>query len=119
MFAADIPPATTDFLTMTSFPMGAMIATGAVDWQIFTQDATGHARLPLPGTWNHENPGHVNVRLVAQDTGVAVTAALDWQAAETKPDGTWTATLERVPAGGLYRLETHFQPDSQVAREWS
>jgi len=63
--------------------------------------------------------GTVKVRLVFEETGVAVAHHLDWQPAETRPDSTWSATLERIPAGGLYRLETHFNPTDNLAGEWS
>jgi sialate O-acetylesterase len=99
--------------------VGAIIEAGAVDWQIFQQDEHGHGNISLRGTWKSEQPGHVEARLVHQDTGVAVTAALDWKPVTTSADRKWSAELRQIPAGGLYRLETRYWPDSQPAGEWS
>jgi len=71
----------------TEAQIGAILDAGLHDWQILQQ------------------PCVVQVRVVAGDTGVAVNRSLDWQAAATETDGRWQITL-RVPAGGLYRLET-------------
>jgi sialate O-acetylesterase len=98
---------------------GALIEVGPSDWQIIQQDADGFASIELSGRWAGDVPGKVEVRLVAEDTAVAANAALDWQPAETRPDHTWAATLRRVPAGGLYRLETRFNPPGNLAGEWS
>lgn len=102
---------------MTENQTGAIIESGLADWQILQQDTTGHATLTLRGRWASEIPGVVEVRVVAADTGVPVSRETDWQAATTEPDGSWRITL-RVPAGGLYRLETHFKTAEQ-AREWA
>ncbi len=104
---------------MANEQIGAIIDTGPLDWQIVQQDTAGLADIPISGHWSFESPGVVQVRLVSEDTGVPVTRGLDWQAAQTRPDGTWQAVLGGVPAGGLYRLETRFRPDSQPAGEWS
>lgn len=103
---------------MSENQTGAMIESGLSDWQILQQDAAGFATLTLRGRWASEQPGIVEVRVVAADTGVAVSRETDWQAATTEADGRWKASL-RVPAGGLYRLETHFKTTEQQAREWS
>lgn len=99
---------------------GALIESGASDWQLFQQDHTGHADVALAGRWAHEQPGTVECRVVCQDTGTAVSAALDWHRVDvTLPDGTWKTVLRRVPAGGLYRLETRFRAQSNGVGEWS
>ncbi|MFW6161301.1 MAG: sialate O-acetylesterase [Planctomycetota bacterium] len=98
---------------------GALLDRAPLDWQILQQDARGLADLPLAGRWRAEGQGTVEVRLVGQDTGVPVARHLDWQAAETRPDGTWDAALEHVPAGGLYHLETRLNPTENLAGEWS
>jgi len=103
---------------MTENQTGAIIESGLSDWQILQQDATGHATLILRGRWMSDQPGVVEVRVVAADTGVEISRETDWQAVPTAADGTWQATL-RVPAGGLYRLETHFRAAEQKDREWS
>ena len=98
---------------------GAIIEQGPEDWQILQQDESGNGRIELGGRWKHEIPGRVELRLVWEDTGVAVAAGLDWQAARTGDDGTWKAVLESVPAGGLYRLETRLRTAENPAGEWS
>ncbi|MYF93626.1 MAG: hypothetical protein F4184_16610, partial [Gemmatimonadetes bacterium] len=86
--------------------IGAIIEQGPEDWQIVQQDERGEGRIGLEGRWRFETPGQVEVRLVWEDTGVAVAASLDWQAVPTAADGTWKGALEHLPAGGLYGLET-------------
>lgn len=98
--------------------IGAIIESGLTDWQILQQDATGFASLELYGAWVSDEPGVVEVRVVVADTGVAVNRETDWQTATTEDNGSWNATL-RVPAGGLYRLETRFVTTEQEAREWA
>ncbi|MFC1805896.1 sialate O-acetylesterase [Planctomycetota bacterium] len=98
---------------------GAILLDGPTDWQILQQDEHGCADLPLAGRGDAETAGTVEVRLVAEDTGVAVSRDLDWRPAETRPDGTWSATLARIPTGGLYRLETRLNPPENLAGEWS
>jgi hypothetical protein len=99
--------------------IGAVIEEGPEDWQIVQQDGEGRGRMELRGKWRHVGKGRVEVRIVWEDTGVAVAAGLDWQGVETGEDGTWSAALENVPAGGLYRLETRFNAEENQAGEWS
>ena len=99
--------------------VGAVITAGVCDWQIFQQNESGVASIRITGQWNSEADGSVQVRLVHEDTATAVTAALDWRNAETKSDHSWMAMLNNVPAGGLYRLETRFNPEVNLAGEWS
>ncbi|MDE0966111.1 MAG: hypothetical protein OSB73_23545 [Candidatus Latescibacteria bacterium] len=98
--------------------IGAMIEEGPEDWQI-VQQMNGVGRMELGGRWKFDSEGKVEVRLVWEDTGVAVTSGLDWQVANTKDDGTWGAVLENIPAGGLYRLETRLRVAEIPAGEWS
>jgi sialate O-acetylesterase len=99
--------------------IGAIIESGPSDWQIIQQDARGLGAIMLRGRWVSDLPGRVEVRLVSEDTAVPVSASLDWQPAPTLPDGTWAALVERVPAGGLYRLETRYHAQENLAGEWS
>jgi len=99
--------------------VGAIIEQGPSDWQIVQRDADGVGSIALRGRWVADVPGTVEVRLAVEETGVAVNRALDWHAAETLGDHTWTATLADIPAGGLYRLETRFNPQGNIAGEWS
>jgi hypothetical protein len=99
---------------------GALIESGASDWQLFQQDQDGHANIALTGRWAHDQPGVVECRLVCQDTGTAVGTGLDWHRADvTHPDRTWKTVIRRVPAGGLYRLETRLRTEANGAGEWS
>jgi hypothetical protein len=63
--------------------------------------------------------GQVQVRLVSQETGAPREERFDWQPAETRDDGTWSAILDGIPAGGPYRLETRFSPKGNKLGEWS
>lgn len=106
---------------------GALIDSAPGDWQILQRDARGLGRMELRGRWIAralpEMPapksGAVEVRLVREETGAPVTAALDWFAAETAADGTWKAIVSDIPGGGLYRLETRFNPKGNKLGEWS
>ncbi len=89
---------------MSDDQVGAIVESGPSDWQILQQDDDGTAAIALSGRWVSPDSGVVQVRLVHEDTGMAVNGALDWQAADTHPDGHWRATLRRAPAGGLYHL---------------
>jgi sialate O-acetylesterase len=110
-----------------SLPWGATLLDAPSDWQILQQDEHGKGRMELRGAWTLRalpempNPkgGTVELRLVREDNGAPVTAALDWFAAETRADGTWRAEMKEIPAGGLYRLETRFNPKGNKLGEWS
>lgn len=94
-----------------------IISAGAQDWQIFQQEA-GYGRISLEGSCRLE-PGEavcpVAVRVVREDTGETV---LPWTAAQTEPDGAWRLTLDRVPAGGLYRIETCMRCTAEGEPVW-
>jgi sialate O-acetylesterase len=102
--------------------IGAIIDDGPSDWQIIQQDARGFGRIALRGRWTPDATnaaGRVEARLVVQDTGTAVSRDTDWQPADTHADGSWSHTFTRIPAGGLYRLETRFHAHDNPAAEWS
>ena len=99
--------------------VGAIVKVGPEDWQIVQQDAAGMGRMEFGGRWVVGGEGIVEVRLVWEDTGTAVTAGLDWQGVATSGDGTWSGALENIPAGGLYRLETRVRIADTPAGEWS
>jgi hypothetical protein len=105
---------------MASDQIGVIIETGPADWQIIQQGKNGLGRIALSGRWQPDASGMAGVveaRIVDQNTGMAVSSQTDWQAGDTRPDGTWQITLERIPAGGLYRLETHLKVSHEG--EWS
>ncbi len=87
---------------------GAVIDEGPSNWQIFQQGADGCADIPVSGRWatNNGKALGVEVRLVLEDSCQSAAAHLDWSRATMRPNGTWSAVLRGVPAGGLYRLET-------------
>ena len=95
---------------------GVLIESGAMDWQIFQQDAAGCAAVSLKGRYAlkpDQNPRKVAVwiRLVREEGYEAVTLGLDWQKASMRQNCAWQATLRGVPRGGLSRLETALQFD--------
>jgi len=98
--------------------VGAIIECGPSDWQILQQDTNGAAAMQLSGRWVSGEPGKVQVRVAMQDSNVSVSRSLDWQNAQTNSDGTWSLAL-RIPAGGLYRIETRYKADTNLASEWS
>lgn len=121
-------------------PWGALLTDGSApgDWQILQQDAQGAAGMVLEGRWEGKagmglpaavaagagpavrgSGGEVQVRLVREDTGAPIHDGLAWTPAETRPDGTWRAEVEGLPAGGPYRLETRFNPRGNKLHEWS
>ena len=100
--------------------LGVVIDSGPADWQIFQQSRGGEATIHVSGRWGSDvKTRGVDVRLVRESDGAAVTAALDWTPAKTASKGTWSAVLPRVPAGGLYRLETHLLAADNPATEWA
>lgn len=104
---------------MTTQVVGAVIDQGASDWQVFQQDDRGLADIAVSGRWgNIDTTGTVELRLVQETTNEPVAAHLNWTPAQTRPDGTWSGVLKDVPAGGLYRLETHRRLGGQAV-EWS
>ncbi len=97
---------------------GAVIDHGVCDWQIFQQNDSGAADIAVSGRWGGAEKGTVEVRLVREYDSTLVASHLNWQKADTRPDHTWSAVLKNVPAGGLYRLETHLRADPLGPTEW-
>lgn len=96
---------------------GVTIEQGVADWQVFQQRPDGTADIAAGGRWGG-GQGEVEVRLVREDDSQLVASHLNWQKAATNADGTWRAVLKDVPAGGLYRLETHLRTDPGGLPEW-
>lgn len=86
------------------------------------QQRNGQATIVLAGRWialpNTRVLG-IDVRLVSEDTNVPPAMHLEWSPVDARPDGTWSAVLKDVPAGGLYRLETHLRVAEAPQIEWS
>ncbi len=93
---------------------------GLHDWQILQQDAQGQVGVTLGGRWwtlaRRKNP-EVRVRIVREGTYTAISRHQDWIVAATLVDpdvtgeeagksGTWSLTLDAIPRGGPYRLDT-------------
>ncbi len=100
---------------------GATIDKGASEWQIFQQGEDGTASIALFGHWNRVHMSFelpivfeevkngkptVKARIAAEASGESVLA---WRICETFDDGTWKVTFDKVPAGGLYRIETYME----------
>jgi hypothetical protein len=86
-----------------------IIEYGPSDWQIVQRDARGFGTITFGGKRLGDEKGAAEVRLVSEETGAPPSRALDWHPVPTSADGTWSAELREVPAGGLYRLETRFR----------
>lgn len=99
---------------------GSYLTEAPSSWTILQQEADGYAELTLRGIWHAEGDyelarAQVYARVVREDDGRLV---LTWTPGVMEEGRRWTATL-RVPAGGLYRVETCLrvrQDDS--AMEW-
>ncbi|MDR3643988.1 MAG: sialate O-acetylesterase [Clostridia bacterium] len=87
---------------------GAFISYGVHSFEIFQQQGAA-AAVELGGSCRfleNATDSQVYVRVVREDNGADV---VGWQPAETEKkegtEGSWRCSL-RIPAGGLYRLET-------------
>jgi hypothetical protein len=108
---------------MTTFDTSQPAATidqGLCDWQVVQQDDRGEGRITVSGRWwtvvKRKRP-QVHVRIMREGTLSPATARLDWMPATVAIDesitgpmagkvGTWSATIDRIPRGGPYRIET-------------
>lgn len=98
--------------------IGAIIEKGPKDWQI-VQQVGGSAAIELAGSWYHPDtlPGaRVYARIVKEETGEPV---IPWVRSEATGECKWHVVIEKIPAGGLYRIETCFCPADNKAMEWS
>ncbi|MFZ2656210.1 MAG: sialate O-acetylesterase [Victivallales bacterium] len=99
---------------------GVVIDAGVADWQIFQRNAKGTADINISGRWGADNEVEfVEARIVREESGVPLSSKLDWTQMKTHSDGTWNGILKNVPAGGLYRLETHLVEKANKAHEWA
>ncbi len=100
---------------------GVILERGPQNWQIYQQNKRGTADIELGGRWIAD-PGikqaQVLVRVMDEAQMRTIGRAFDWTPAKTNPDGTWSIVLKRVPAGGLYRIETVVQFDGCPV-EWA
>jgi len=100
---------------------GAYITQGPQDWQVFQRGADGTAAVRLAGVWTPdpalkpEPACTVEARVVLEDTARPPCAACDWRDAAAAGHHAWEVTLDGIPAGGLYRIETRLR---QGADPW-
>lgn len=97
---------------------GAIIEKGPLDWQII-QQAAGKACISISGSWIHGeklSEPRVYVRLVKEETGETI---IPWQASNDAGGDKWDITIENIPAGGLYRIETCLNHKDNLAIEWA
>jgi len=102
-------------------PVGVVIENGPCSWQIFQQDEQGCAAFTLAGKWILDAPpksATVLVRVLHEGTYEAAASHLACMRAQTNADGSWSLNVERVPRGGLYRIETSLQCDNTPI-EWT
>ena len=101
------------------YPYGVLIESGLDDWQIVQRDARGFGLFSLQGRVVSPARGKVEVRVVAEDTGIPVTKDHDWKEARMIGTDRWKAEISRIPSGGLYRLETRWRETTRKEGEWS
>ncbi len=101
---------------------GVFIESGPMDWQIL-QQVDGKSEISLSGSWAFpdELKDHsVYARVVKEESGGTV---IPWTLCEETGPQQWRITLNDIPAGGLYRVETclyHDLPfgERERAYEW-
>ncbi|MFC4599896.1 sialate O-acetylesterase [Cohnella hongkongensis] len=99
---------------------GAFLTEAPSSWTIVQQGIDGFAEWTLRGSWHAEGDyelerAQVYARIVREDDGRLVLA---WTPAEMEEERSWTVRL-RVPAGGLYRVETCLRVrKDDPAMEW-
>jgi len=97
--------------------LGVRIDSAPQPFQIVQQNDKGFGRFSLSGRWNHpEKQGQVQLRVMREEDS---TVAVPWTSTEAKADGTWAQTIDNVPVGGLYRIETRYWQNTTVPAEWS
>jgi sialate O-acetylesterase len=99
---------------------GAIIQKGPQHWAIIQQE-NGMGNVSLSGVWavpEGENVKslQVYVRVVNEEDASEIVA---WHPASMLVDEAWEITLDAIPAGGLYRLETCLQINDNPALEWA
>lgn len=90
-------------------PNSVLITKGAKDWQIFQQEE-GVTSIHIEGTYTkiEDSNNLIWGRIVSETSQIAV---VDWRTATLTGDDCFEMTIENVPAGGLYRIETCQSPD--------
>lgn len=93
---------------------GVTLTMGPQDWTILQRDREGFGHTEVAGTWStKETDFQVQVRVVHEATQAPAAPWLDWQDAEVDLSaGVFKAKLERIPQGGLYRVESRIRRPS-------
>lgn len=96
--------------------IGVRIDDGPRPFQILQQDGQGVASLSLRGRWRSDQagPASVQAQIVCEQSQLPV---VPWQTARLLGHTDWEVTIERIPAGGLYRVETRLALDG-APPEW-
>jgi sialate O-acetylesterase len=98
--------------------IGVMIEQGPQSWSIL-QQKDGYASIELSGVWaigTEATEAQAYARVVREDSAETV---IPWTKAKMSVGQAWSIRLERVPAGGLYRIETSLQVNGDQALEWA
>ncbi|WP_256761909.1 sialate O-acetylesterase [Cohnella sp. WQ 127256] len=100
--------------------IGVIIQQGPQHWAIIQQEK-GFGSIALSGVWAGMadrviNHAQVLARIVNEADGRIV---VPWRPCKMQVEQTWEITLDGIPAGGLYRLETCLQIDNHIALEWA
>ena len=94
-------------MTEPLLPGASLAPNCAQRWQVLQQRPDGTADLVLAGRYrSNVDRFRVEARLVSERDGRPVRTNLDWRSATLHGDDGWELTLDGLPAGGLYRLET-------------
>ncbi len=85
---------------------GVRITAGIKNWQIF-QQIDGYAEISFSGhcDFSDDHNGDVYARVVDENTQSTI---VSWTKAEMGENYKYRLTFPKVPAGGLYRIETTF-----------
>jgi sialate O-acetylesterase len=94
---------------------------------LISADTEGKGFFSLKGLWRRPATAGllgrsgcvVELRLCHAESGEAVHPDLDWFAASTQADGTWSAECKSIPCGGPYRLESRLNPKGNKTKEWA
>lgn len=97
---------------------GAVIEKGPQDWQII-QQRDGYGRIEMEGSWylrEQAESSEVYARVLEENTGRNI---IPWKKAKTDAAGRWKIEIARIPAGGLYRIETCVRTGATTSMEWA
>lgn len=99
---------------------GVEITAGPQNWAIL-QQRDGFAVISLSGIWRLTADlipkyAQVFVRVMSEEDGSEI---ITYMPCSMLNDQKWSVTLDKVPAGGLYRIETSLQVDDNPAKEWN